>query len=295
MQVVRHDLRRDGEQPLEVAHALLEGGERLRGLEVADVVRDPGAPPARQAERALELGAAGQHVAAGRERQREHARHGAARAAQRQRPAAGHAQHGVVDARLDRAVVVHDEVGDRRRAAPARRRPRRRSARRRRCRSSSPAARRRRPAAGDGAGCRAASRRARPSAAPPPPPRARRGGGGRARSAGRAPPAAPFRPPRARPARAPRPDHRAISANGFSSRCLRGPQPRDRLLVARQAREMEPADPLDRDDAAARAAARRRRRARARGAARTRGRRWAGRGSGGSSGRRTRPRRPRTS
>ena len=78
------------------------------------MVRDPGAPPARQAEGALELGAAGQHVAAGRQRQREHARDGAARAPQRQRPAAGHAQHRVVDARLDRAVVEHDEVGDRR-------------------------------------------------------------------------------------------------------------------------------------------------------------------------------------
>ncbi len=184
--------------------------------------RDPGAPAARQAERALELGAAGQHVALGGQRQREQARDGAARAAQRQRPAAGHAQHRVVDARLDRAVVRAGSGRRSARAARTRRRPRRRSARRRRCRWSSPAARRRRPAAGDGAGCTGASRRARPSAAPPPAPRARRGGGG-ASTIGRSRPAQQRRLHRpelhqlaARPRR-----RAAISANGFSSRCLR--------------------------------------------------------------------------
>ena len=65
----------------------------------------------------------------------------AARAAHDQRPAAAgeRAHDRVVGARLDRAVVQQEEVGDRRRAARARRRRGRRSARRRRCRSSSPA------------------------------------------------------------------------------------------------------------------------------------------------------------
>jgi hypothetical protein len=112
LQVVRHHLGGDREQPLQVPHALLVRRERLGGSEVADVVGDPGAPPAREAERAPVLGAAGQHLAAGRQRQCEHARHGAARTAQRQRPAACHAQHRVIDAGLDRPVMLQDQVGD---------------------------------------------------------------------------------------------------------------------------------------------------------------------------------------
>ena len=81
-------------------------------------------------------------------------------------------------------------------------------------------------------------------------PRARRGGGGRARSAGRARPAARSPPARARRARA-RPRGRgAISANGFSSRCLRARSRATASSSLGQAREMEPADPLDRHDAA---------------------------------------------
>ena len=112
VQVVRDDLRRHREQPLEVRDAVLERAERLGVLEVADVVRDPGAAAAGQAERALELGPAGKHVAGGGHRQREHARHRAARPAQRQRPPARDPQHRVVGARLDRPVVEHERVGD---------------------------------------------------------------------------------------------------------------------------------------------------------------------------------------
>ena len=71
VQVVRDDLGRDREQPLEVRDALAERAQRLvvapgrRGAGRPTRVRAPG-----QAERALELGAAGQHVARGRDRQR---------------------------------------------------------------------------------------------------------------------------------------------------------------------------------------------------------------------------------
>ena len=103
----------------------------------------------------------------------------------------------------------------------ARRRPRTRSARRRRCRWSSRAALRRRRAAGGGAGCTGASRPAPPCAARPRRPPGRRAGARRSRSAGRARAAAPPRPARARPARCAASRSAAISANGFSSRCLR--------------------------------------------------------------------------
>ena len=91
---------------------------------------------------------------------------------------------------------------------------------------------------------------------------------------------------------------RAISANGRSSRCLRARSAGHRRLVVGAAREVEPADPLDRDDRAApssAAAAVLDRGAGVDAAARTPGRRSAGRGSGGRAGRRTRPGRPRTS
>ena len=59
MQVVGHDLGRDREQPLEVLDPLGERRKRLVVLEVADVVAHPGAAATRQAERVLQLGAAG--------------------------------------------------------------------------------------------------------------------------------------------------------------------------------------------------------------------------------------------
>ena len=113
MQIVRDHARLDREQPLEVGDPLLERGQRLGVLEVADVVADPGAAPAGEAERALELGAAREHVPACRDRQREHAGDRAAGAPQRQRASARGPQHRVVGARLDRAVVAEHEVGDR--------------------------------------------------------------------------------------------------------------------------------------------------------------------------------------
>ena len=58
VQVVRDDLGAHVEEPLEVLDALAEGRERLRVAQVADVVADPRARPTREAERALQLGAA---------------------------------------------------------------------------------------------------------------------------------------------------------------------------------------------------------------------------------------------
>jgi hypothetical protein len=112
VEIVHDNLGRDREQVLEVRHALGEGAERLDVLEVADVVRDPRAPPAGDAERALELRPAREHVASRRHRQRERARHGTARAPQRQRPPARDPQHRVVGPRLDRPVVAEHEVRD---------------------------------------------------------------------------------------------------------------------------------------------------------------------------------------
>ena len=59
VQVVRHHRGHDVEEALEVRDALAEERERLRVAQVADVVADPGAPALGEAERALELGAAG--------------------------------------------------------------------------------------------------------------------------------------------------------------------------------------------------------------------------------------------
>ena len=74
VQVVRDHLRLDAEQPAEVRDALGERAQRLGVLQVPDVVRDEGVPPLGQAERVLELGAAGQHGAREAARSRRAAR-----------------------------------------------------------------------------------------------------------------------------------------------------------------------------------------------------------------------------
>ncbi len=77
------------------------------------MVADPGPPPARQAEGALELGAAGQEGPLGREREVDRVRHPPPRAADHDgRARRGRPHHRVVRARGDRAVVEQDEVGD---------------------------------------------------------------------------------------------------------------------------------------------------------------------------------------
>ena len=63
VQVVGDDLRVDAEQPAEVLDALGERAQRRRVLQVPDVVGYERAVGRRQAERVLQLGAAGQHGA----------------------------------------------------------------------------------------------------------------------------------------------------------------------------------------------------------------------------------------
>ena len=184
--------------------------------------------------------------------------HVAARAAQHQRPRRrGRAHDRVVGARLDRAVVEQEQVGDAGAGARARRRRGRRSARRRRCRWSSRAARPRRRAAGGGAASRAASRRARGSPGRPPA-RPRASGRRGASTIGRSRPASSALARPASSSTSARAASRSatISANGLSSRCLRARSAATARLVVGAAGEVEAADALDGDD---RAVAQRRR------------------------------------
>ena len=68
MQVVGDDLGLDVEEALEVLDPLAIGGQRLEVLQVADVVADPGPLSLREAEGALQLGAAAEDRRLRRER-----------------------------------------------------------------------------------------------------------------------------------------------------------------------------------------------------------------------------------
>ena len=70
MQVVRDELGRDREQPLEVRDPVGEGPQRLVVAQVADVVADPCAAVAGERERVLELRPDGQKRWRDRDRQR---------------------------------------------------------------------------------------------------------------------------------------------------------------------------------------------------------------------------------
>ena len=76
------------------------------------MVGDPGARVPREAERRLQLGAAGEDRRRGAPRQRQARRHVAARAAQQHRAPVGDPDHRVVGAGADRPVVEQDLVGD---------------------------------------------------------------------------------------------------------------------------------------------------------------------------------------
>ena len=252
------------------------------------------------AERALELGAARRAAARAGHRQRERVGHEPARAPQQQRPPArDRAQHGVVRARVDRAVVEEHEVGD-----PGQ--PLERVGVLVRDRLvGDVAARHHERLAGVGEQ-QVVQRRvrqqhaevgrcaARPTAATAASGRPRREHD-RAVAPGSSAASSSVSATSARAAST----SRTITANGLSSRCLRARSAATAGSSRRQAREVVAADALDRDDRAVAAARRppraapRRRRGRpaaAAASARTRGTRWAGRGSAGRPGPRTRRR-----
>ena len=114
---MRHDLGLDRKEALEVGDAIPVGAQRLVVLEVADVVPDPRPAALDEAESALELRAAAEHLALAVDRQLDALGHVAARAAEQERPPPRAERHGardgVVRARLDRAVVQQEEVRDR--------------------------------------------------------------------------------------------------------------------------------------------------------------------------------------
>ena len=188
-----------------------------------------------------------EHVPACRDRQREHAGDGAAGAPQRQRAAARDPQHRVVGAGLDRAVVAEHEVGDR--PEPLERVV---VAVGDRLVGNVAAGHHQRLA--DVAQQQVVERAVRQHHAELG--RARRDC---PRDAG-APTARrdhdrPVAPTQQR--RLDRPEHDQLAGGPHVGRhqrerlllaVLARPQPRDRLLVRRQTREMEPADPLDGDD-----------------------------------------------
>ena len=172
VQVVRDQLGLHREQPLEVLDPVAEGAQGLVVAQVADVVRDPRAAVAGERERVLELGADREQRRRARDRERR--RDEAARAPHD--PPAAH--DGVVDPRVDRAVVQEEQVRDAvqplQRVSSERDRLVGHVAARHHQRHA-----RRPPAAGGAAACRGASRRGRSSAA-------RRDGGDVARRAGAA-------------------------------------------------------------------------------------------------------------
>ena len=122
MRVVGDELGLQREEPLEVRNPLSVREQSRIVLEVADVVAQPGAPVAGQAERRLELCAAGEQGTGRRKREVDARRDVAARAPQHQRPAALAERDGaderIVGARLDGAVVDEKAVGDALETAP---------------------------------------------------------------------------------------------------------------------------------------------------------------------------------
>ena len=212
---------------------------------------DPRTRAAREAERALELGAAGEHVAA-RRRPAARTRRGdvAARAPQQQRPPARDAQHRVVGARLRSAGRA---AGTGRRSRPgARARPRRDSAIGSSetlplvITSGSPTSASSRWCSGlYGSITPSSADRGATAAATRAPGRA----AARARSAARAPASSASSAASSSTSARAAATSGAISANGLSSRCLRARRAATARLVGGQAGEVVAAEALDRDDA----------------------------------------------
>ena len=110
VQVVGHDLRVDVEQPAEVLDALGERAQGLGVLQVPDVLRDEGVAAPGQAERVLQLGAAGQHRAGEGAGGRDGLGDVAAGAPDQHRAAAERPGHRVVGPDVDGPVVSQERV-----------------------------------------------------------------------------------------------------------------------------------------------------------------------------------------
>ena len=235
---------------LDVEHREVEleiGAERAvgqLGVEVAEMRREERLAAARDAERALQLGADGDDRARRRDRQRQRAGRVAARAADRE----GGADDRVLAAAVDRPVVGEERVGDP--AEPLARlvvveRDRLVGAVAARHHQSG---RRSRRAADGAAACTAASRRATgvPGATD-----GATGASGRRRTStiGRSRDAEQRRLVRRRRS-ASALGLAVITANGLSSRCLRARSRATAVLVGGVAGEVVAAEPLDGEDRA---------------------------------------------
>ncbi len=267
VQVVGDGLRLHVEHRAQVVDHLDQRAAGGRVVEVADVRRQEGLVAARDADRVLQPGAGGEHRRA-RARQLDRPGRVAARAADELRGAGGaQPQHAVVAARDDVAVVHQKRVGDALQpgqgfvVADHQRLAARVGAGHHeqqvlRVVAVQPG-RARGPAGGlveqqeldRRAGQHHAQHvQARRDAGKPAP--RRRRASAAARSAARATAAAPARRRRQRTQRAAEARLAAITANGFSSRCLRSRSRATRAGVAGVAGEVEAAEALDRDDLA---------------------------------------------
>ena len=112
MQVVRDELRLDVEEALEMLDAIGERPQRLRVLQVADVVGHERMVTLSQAERVLQLGTAGQHRPRERLPHSERLRHIPPRAPEHRLATGGRADDRVVGANVDGPVMHQEGVGD---------------------------------------------------------------------------------------------------------------------------------------------------------------------------------------
>ena len=220
------------------------------------MVADPGALALREAERVLQLGAAGEqrHAACRRAAAGSPARiraSGAANAVARAPGERDDPHDRVVGARLDRAVVEQEQIGESRRAARARPRRGRRSARRRRSplviTSVVPASCEQQVMQRRVGQHHAELARSRARPRPRPARRGRRGASTIGRSGAASSSRSRSPSVTSDPAAASEADHqRERLVLAMLARAQRG----DRALVVGAAGEMEPADALDGDDRA---------------------------------------------
>ena len=251
MQVVGDARRPEREQSLVQGDVRLERAVRLEMIQVAQVMAEDRPAVAAQREGRLELPADRQDRHGQSSGSGDRLRGVPARAADRRFDAADHPRHRIIAAHMDRPVVGQENVGDAGQPLDRVRLVDRRSARPTGSRWSSPAARRPcRAAADDAAACREASRRANGFAG------CDAVGQGRIRRALRQQDDRPARGRRAAPATAGSISHnasaaatsRTITANGFSSRCLRRRSSATAAVVPRVADQVISAQPLHRAD-----------------------------------------------